>query len=372
MAGKRAVVTSGPDATRPIDPVRYISNHSSGKQGHAIASALAALGADVTLVSGPVAIADPQGVTTVHIELGRPDAGRLPRRGPHRHRRLSPPLSPTGGPLHVAGGKIKKKAGTAPPSLELAPNPDILATHLEAPGPQRPALVVGFAAETENLVANAIEQAPAEGLRLDRRQRCRHRHRDLRRRFEHRASGHRRRRRDVGASVQGCGGRRARQPDRRKDRRPMTARLQIPVRRLPHGEGLPLPRAQTDGAAGMDLVAALPADAPVTLAPRARAAIPTGLELAIPPGYEGQVRPRSGLAMKHGLTVANAPGTIDSDYRGEIKVLLINLGDTPVLIARGERIAQLVIAPVTVADLITVDKLDETTRGIGGFGSTGR
>ncbi len=152
----------------------------------------------------------------------------------------------------------------------------------------------------------------------------------------------------------------------------MTARLQIPVRRLPHGEGLPLPRAQTDGAAGMDLVAALPADAPVTLAPLARAAIPTGLELAIPPGYEGQVRPRSGLAMKHGLTVANAPGTIDSDYRGEIKVLLINLGDTPVLIARGERIAQLVIAPVTVADLITVDKLDETTRGIGGFGSTGR
>lgn len=152
----------------------------------------------------------------------------------------------------------------------------------------------------------------------------------------------------------------------------MTARLQIPVRRLPHGEELPLPRAQTDGAAGMDLVAALPADAPVTLAPRARAAIPTGLELAIPPGYEGQVRPRSGLAMKHGLTVANAPGTIDSDYRGEIKVLLINLGDTPVLIARGERIAQLVIAPVTVADLITVDKLDETTRGIGGFGSTGR
>lgn len=152
----------------------------------------------------------------------------------------------------------------------------------------------------------------------------------------------------------------------------MSPRLQIAVRRLPHGEGLPLPRAQTDGAAGMDLVAALPADAPVTLAPRERAAVPTGLELAIPPGYEGQVRPRSGLAFKHGLTVVNAPGTIDSDYRGEVKVLLINLGADPVEIARGERIAQLVIAPVTVADLITVEKLDETTRGIGGFGSTGR
>jgi len=152
----------------------------------------------------------------------------------------------------------------------------------------------------------------------------------------------------------------------------MSGRLQIAVRRLPHGEGLPLPRAQTDGAAGMDLVAALPEDAPVTLAPGARAAVPTGLELAIPRGYEGQVRPRSGLAIKHGLTVVNAPGTIDSDYRGEIKVLLINLGDEPVNIARGERIAQLVIAPVTVADLITVEKLDETTRGIGGFGSTGR
>jgi len=152
----------------------------------------------------------------------------------------------------------------------------------------------------------------------------------------------------------------------------MSGRLQIAVRRLPHGEGLPLPRAQTDGAAGMDLVAALPEDAPVTLAPGARAAVPTGLELAIPRGYEGQVRPRSGLAIKHGLTVVNAPGTVDSDYRGEIKVLLINLGDEPVNIARGERIAQLVIAPVTVADLITVEKLDETTRGIGGFGSTGR
>jgi dUTP pyrophosphatase len=121
----------------------------------------------------------------------------------------------------------------------------------------------------------------------------------------------------------------------------------------------------------MDLVAALAADAPLVLAPGARAAVPTGLEMAIPSGYEGQVRPRSGLAFKHGLTVANAPGTIDCDYRGEVKVLLINLGAEPVTLARGERIAQLVIAPVTAAVLRAVGTLDETARGTGGFGSTG-
>ena len=149
-------------------------------------------------------------------------------------------------------------------------------------------------------------------------------------------------------------------------------RLDIPVRVLPHGEGLPLPSAQSAGAAGMDLVAALAPDTPLVLAPGARAAVPTGLEMAIPPGYEGQVRPRSGLAFKHGLTVANAPGTIDCDYRGEVKVLLINLGTEPVTLARGERIAQLVVAPVTAAVLRPVATLDDTARGTGGLGSTGR
>ncbi|QCI65390.1 dUTP diphosphatase [Phreatobacter stygius] len=152
----------------------------------------------------------------------------------------------------------------------------------------------------------------------------------------------------------------------------MTMPLSIPVQRLAHGEGLPLPAAQTSGSAGMDLVAALPDAEPVTLAPRARAAVPTGLTLAIPEGFEGQVRPRSGLALKHGITVANAPGTIDADYRGEVKVILINLGEEPVTIRRGERIAQLVIAPVTRATLIPADTLDKTSRGSGGFGSTGR
>ena len=148
--------------------------------------------------------------------------------------------------------------------------------------------------------------------------------------------------------------------------------LTVPVRILPHGEGLPLPKAQSEGAAGMDLLAALADDAPLILESGDRAAVPTGLEMAIPEGYEGQVRPRSGLVFRHGLTVANAPGTIDCDYRGEVKVLLINLGRDPVTIARGERIAQLVIAPVTAADLVAVDSLDATQRGAGGLGSTGR
>lgn len=152
----------------------------------------------------------------------------------------------------------------------------------------------------------------------------------------------------------------------------MTTPLPIPVQRLAHAEGLPLPAAQTSGSAGMDLVAALPETEPVTLAPRARTAVPTGLVLAIPEGFEGQVRPRSGLALKHGLTVANAPGTVDADYRGEVKVILINLGEEAVTIRRGERIAQLIIAPVTRAELYLTDTLDETGRGAGGFGSTGR
>lgn len=146
--------------------------------------------------------------------------------------------------------------------------------------------------------------------------------------------------------------------------------IAIAVTVLAHGEGLPLPAYATQGAAGMDVVAAL--DQPLMLAPGARAAVPTGLAMAIPHGFEVQVRPRSGLALKHGLTVANAPGTIDSDYRGEVKVLLINLGTEPVLIERGQRIAQLVAAPVTRAAIVVVESLDATARGEGGFGSTGR
>lgn len=146
----------------------------------------------------------------------------------------------------------------------------------------------------------------------------------------------------------------------------------IPITRLPHAEGLPLPAYETAQAAGMDLRAAVPEDAPHVLRPGDRHAVPTGLALALPEGFEGQVRPRSGLAFKSGITCLNSPGTIDADYRGEVKVILINLGQEPFVIRRGERIAQMVIAPVTRAELSVVTTLDETQRGSGGFGSTGR
>jgi dUTP pyrophosphatase len=144
------------------------------------------------------------------------------------------------------------------------------------------------------------------------------------------------------------------------------------LRRLPHGEGLPLPAYQSAHAAGLDLAAAVPADAPVTLAPGARGLVPTGFAIAVPEGFEAQVRPRSGLAAHHGVTVLNTPGTIDADYRGEIQVILINLGAASFTVTRGLRIAQLVVAPVARASVIEADALDDTARGAGGFGSTGR
>jgi dUTP pyrophosphatase len=148
--------------------------------------------------------------------------------------------------------------------------------------------------------------------------------------------------------------------------------LTIAVTRLPHNADLPLPAYETAGSAGMDLRAAVSEDAPVTLRPGARDMIPTGLAMALPEGFEAQVRPRSGLAAKAGVTCLNTPGTIDSDYRGEVKVILINLGSEDFVIRRGDRIAQMVIAPVLQAAWSEVSKLNETMRGTGGFGSTGR
>ncbi|AXK84116.1 dUTP diphosphatase [Pseudolabrys taiwanensis] len=141
--------------------------------------------------------------------------------------------------------------------------------------------------------------------------------------------------------------------------------------RLPHGYDLPLPAYQTAHAAGADLLAAVPDDAPLTIAPGSRALVPTGIAIALPVGTEAQVRPRSGLAVKHGLTVLNAPGTIDADYRGEVQVLLVNHGGDPVVVTRGMRIAQMIVAPVLQMVLREVASLDETARGAGGFGSTG-
>ena len=145
----------------------------------------------------------------------------------------------------------------------------------------------------------------------------------------------------------------------------------ISVVRLPHGEGLALPSYETAGAAGMDLRAAVPEDRPLILLPGRRVLVPTGLVLEIPEGYEGQVRPRSGLALKHGVTCLNTPGTIDSDYRGEVKVLLVNLGEEAFTVERGMRIAQMVIAPVTQVAVNEAAQASETARGAGGFGSTG-
>jgi dUTP pyrophosphatase len=149
----------------------------------------------------------------------------------------------------------------------------------------------------------------------------------------------------------------------------MSCRLR--VQRLDHGRDLPLPRYETAGAAGLDLAAANPADAPVVIEPLRRALVPTGLAIQLEPGFEAQVRPRSGLAFRHGVTVLNAPGTIDADYRGEVQVLLVNLGQESFTVTRGMRIAQLVVAPVMGVEPVEVEEIDGTARSAGGFGSTG-
>jgi dUTP pyrophosphatase len=147
--------------------------------------------------------------------------------------------------------------------------------------------------------------------------------------------------------------------------------MTLQIQRLPNGDGLPLPSYQSAAAAGLDLVAAVPETAPMTLAPGARGLVPCGIAIALPNGFEAQVRPRSGLAVRHGVTVLNAPGTIDADYRGEVMALLVNLGTEPFAVIRGMRVAQLVVAPVARAKVVEVAALDRTARGEGGFGSTG-
>lgn len=147
------------------------------------------------------------------------------------------------------------------------------------------------------------------------------------------------------------------------------SQVSIEITRLPHGADLPLPSYETEGSAGMDICAAV--EGPVTVTPGARTLVPTGFKMALPMGYEAQIRPRSGLALKKGITLPNSPGTIDADYRGEVGIIMMNMGDEPFLINRGDRIAQMVIAPVTIAVWTETDSLNETVRGEGGFGSTG-
>jgi dUTP pyrophosphatase len=152
----------------------------------------------------------------------------------------------------------------------------------------------------------------------------------------------------------------------------VSGKIKVEILQLPHGKGLALPAYQSADAAGLDLLAAVPEETPLILAPGKHAMVPTGLAIALPPGFEAQVRPRSGLAAKHGVTVLNSPGTVDADYRGEISVILINHSETAFAIKRGERIAQMVIAPVVQAQLVPLATLSATDRGSGGFGSTGR
>jgi dUTP pyrophosphatase len=147
--------------------------------------------------------------------------------------------------------------------------------------------------------------------------------------------------------------------------------VELRILRLPHSADLPLPAYQTEHAAGLDLVAAVPTNAPVRIAPGERAMIPTGIAIALPPGHEGQIRPRSGIALRHGVTVLNSPGTIDADYRGEIQVILVNLGAESFEVTRGTRIAQMIIAPIIQARIVESGHLDATGREDGGFGSTG-
>jgi len=147
-------------------------------------------------------------------------------------------------------------------------------------------------------------------------------------------------------------------------------RVTVPITREPGCDDIPLPSYATEHSAGLDLRAAV--TTPLTLAPGERAAVPTGLRIALPPGFEAQIRPRSGLALNHGITLPNAPGTIDADYRGELKIIVMNMGQNPFVIHRGDRIAQMVIAPYVTADFEVVEQLDDTTRGGGGFGHTGR
>ncbi|CAE7405756.1 cysK1 [Symbiodinium microadriaticum] len=353
LAGRRVLVTSGP-THEPIDPVRYIANRSSGKQGHAIAAALRDLGAEVILVSGPVSQPDPESVTIIKTETARD--------------MLDAVLDNL--PVDVAvcaaavadwrvdneqGSKIKKDESGQVPALNFTENPDILKTISNAAS-LRPELVIGFAAETDLVKDHAQAKLARKGCDWIVAN-------------------------DVSPETGIMGGDQNTVhivtadgiedwPSASKAEVANKLALRIAdalkdtmLQDEPHGEGLPLPNYETEDAAGMDLLAAVPEDAPVTLAPGARDLLPTGLRIALPAGYEAQVRPRSGLALKQGITCLNTPGTIDADYRGEVKVILINLGQEAVTISRGMRIAQMVIAPVTRGQMIAAVSLDDTERG---------
>ena len=367
LAGQHVIVTSGP-THEPIDPVRYIANRSSGKQGHAIAAAAAAAGAEVTLVSGPVNVPDPAGVKIVKVETAQDMLAAVTKALPADVAVFAAAVADWRVDKPNAS-KIKKQAGGSP-KLGLVENPDILATVAHK---TRRAAAPGHRLRRRDRSHHRPREgkACAQRLRLDRRQRCVGRVRRHGRRSQHRSSRHRAGGRILAAAIEGRGGARARRPHCRNARGSRAvSKIQVQVMRLPHGSDLPIPAYQSEFAAGLDLVAAVPAEAPVIIAPGQRAIIPTGIAIALPPGIEGQIRPRSGLALRHGVTVLNSPGTVDADYRGEVHVILVNFGHDSFTVERGARIAQLVLAATMQAVICEVANLDETTRGVRGFGST--
>ena len=369
LAGRRAVVTSGP-TWEPIDPVRYIANRSSGKQGHAIAGALARHGAEVVLVTGPTHEPDPAHVSICRIETAREmldacmaalpadiavcaaavadwrvreaageklkkENGGPARAGARREPGHPPPARPSGEPPPAARGRLRRRDRQCR-SRTPATNAGARAATGFSPTMSRPAPAPSAASSnTVHLIdeEDRVEDWPptsktevAERLALR-----------IADRFAAR---------------------------RMTARRSRSASSACPMRRACR-------HTHTPGSAGLDIAAAVAGDEPLELAPGARALVPTGLRLAVPEGWEAQIRPRSGLALRHGLMLPNSPGTIDSDYRGELQVIVLNAGSEPVRIERGMKIAQLVLHPAPRVAWRECAELDPTERGEGGFGSTG-
>ena len=360
------LVTAGP-TFEPIDPVRFIGNRSSGLQGYAIARAARRAGARVTLVSGPVALAKPEGVDVVQVESAQDMLAAV---------EAALPADVFVGAAAVAdwrvddaGGQKIKKTNAGPPTLTLVENPDILA---------RVAHVERHEAASRYWVC----RRDARGFASTRKEKL------VRKNCDFIVAN------DVGGNGEVFGAADnqvhivARDnvitwPRMSKDRVALrlvelirekldnSKVIEVKYRRLASGAGLPPPARHSEDAAGFDLVAAVPQDDPITLPPGGRAVVPTGFALELPSGFEGQIRPRSGLALKHGVTVLNAPGTVDADFRGEVGVILINLAIEPFVVERGARIAQLVVSRFEPARLQETSELSGTSRGERGFGSTG-
>ncbi len=322
LAGKRVLITAGP-THEPIDPVRFIANRSSGKQGYAIAAAATAAGAEVVLICGPVNLPDPVGVSIVHVETAAEMLAAVERALPADVAIFAAAVADWR-PQRVSPSKLKKQKGQSP-AFELIENPDILSTIAHRKS-GRPRLVIGFAAETDDVLANAKAKLAKKGcdwiLANDVSPETGIMGGDANTINLVTAAGVE----ILAAAIEG----RCRTHLGRADRRGACGRrtvngaehLRVRIVRLPHARDLPLPQYHSALAAGLDLLAAVPGDAPLELKPAARIAIPTGVAIALPTGHEAQIRPRSGLAARHGVTVLNSPGTIDADYRGELQVIL--------------------------------------------------